>query len=124
MYQYGDIVCFRGFSLGSGGYQNDMGLSVKSLMGKKLKPFVKPGYRFRYGVTDPIAFSWSQRIASDFGSILIKSTIPKGNRLIITKELTYLVNKRRNINMKNGIETQCEVDVIGNTTINCEVLRV
>ena len=123
MYDYEDVLSYRGFSIG-GGYQNDMGLTVKGFFGKKLKPGVRPGYHFKYNVNDPIAFSWSRRIASDFGSVMIKATIPKGNRLIITKELSYLVSKRRNLNMKNGIATQCEIDILDKASINCEVIRI
>lgn len=112
---------YRGFYLRNG-YQNNMGLTNDFFLFKLLKKGVKPGYEFTYKVTNPISFSTDFNIAKAFGSVIIETKLPKHNKLVITNELSYILSKMRNFKKLN--QTQEEVIILPDNTINCRVIKI
>lgn len=118
-FNYQNSKIYRGFSKNNN-YQDKMDLIDKHFLFNSLKKDVKPGYEFRYKVTNPISFTTNVNIAKDFGSIVVESNLPKHNKLVITNELNYIILKMYN-NLKPN-KSQYEVIVFPDNTLNCRVI--
>lgn len=110
---------YRGFNKNS--IQDTMGLTNRGFFLDSLKKETKPGYEFTYKVTNPLSFSTDLNIAKAFGKIVIETKLPKHNKLVITNELAYIINKMRNLKSHN--KTQYEVIVFPDNTLKCRVIR-
>lgn len=106
-FNYNNIRIYRGFNKNS--IQDTMGLTNKGFFHDSLKKETKLGYEFTYKVTNPLSFSIDFNIANAFGNIVIETKLPKHNKLVITNELAYIINKMRNLKSHN--KTQKEVIV-------------
>jgi hypothetical protein len=94
LYRFDTDQYFRGFDVNH--FQENFGIKSSTQIGN----------RFKYkSAENPISFTTDIRIARGFGSNVVSSTLSECKLLHFTRELEYLICKRRNI----ALETQKEV---------------
>ena len=123
IYNFKKTKIYRGINLCSG---NTMGL-IRSFIFKTWKSEAEEGYEFNYFSKIPTSFTFSYDIAHGFSKslfgkddgIIIETSLPEKNRIILTDEIMYILSKMDN----NSPATQKEVIIYGNEKLRCKIIR-
>lgn len=122
LYKFKSVDIFRGIRTKSlFSRNNQLGIDEPRRI-----PFIKPGYVFRHRCSRPASFSLDIEIPKHFGDIIVKTKLPKKNRLVITDELMYCVFLYRKENKKLGTTfalRQKEVVVYNHEQLLLEVIQ-
>lgn len=123
LYKFKTVDIFRGIRTKGFFGNNQMGLDDP----RRIAHGIKPGYVFRHECSRPTSFSLDIEIPKHFGDIIVKTKLPKKNRLVITDELMYCVFLYRKENKKLGTTfalKQKEVVVYNHEQLLLEVVQI
>lgn len=123
LYKFKTVDIYRGIDTSFFSRNNQLGLDDI----RRIKYGIKPGYVFRHECSRPTSFSLDIEIPKHFGDIIVKTKLPKKNRLVITDELMYCVFLYRKSNNKLGTNfalRQKEVVVYNHEFLQLEVIKI